>query len=136
MDAYARNMTRVFESCLFPSLARIYGLPHPIARRDIPANSHFTATYVYYIGVVFTHGYCAYRATKIAIGDVFPSAACIGGAPYATACRAEVVEIGLIRYACYGCRASAPKWTNAAPLYGIVERLVISSGFCKRCCCF
>ena len=120
----APDVLGCFQSDGFPGLASIRGAPEAPAGGYVSAYGLLAFAHVEHVGVAFRYGYGTDGASEESVGDTVPGLASILGAPDASACRALVVEIGLVAYSRYGTGASAAEGPYEPPFHAFVQALV------------
>ena len=96
MHAYAPDVARVFQATMPPGLAAVSRFVDAIAVRHVAANGAFPHAHIEHLRVRRRHGNGANRSrVHIAVGDVVPIGAAIGGLPYSPGTGTKIEHHGV-----------------------------------------
>src|SRR5438477_1777908 len=112
---------------MHPGFSSVGRLVHTVAKRDGGAHVSFAGAHVNDFRIRWSNCDRANRSNRLRIKNSIPGATCIVRFPYATAHRAEIVEIGLSGYTGHGEHASRSMRTDGTPVE-ILEKLCVN--FC------
>src|SRR5437868_7050063 len=107
---------------MHPGFSSVGGLVHTVAKRDGGAHVSFAGAHVNDFRIRWGNCNRANRSDRLRTKNRIPGATCISRFPYATADRAEIIEIGLSGYAGHGEHASRSIRADGTPVE-ILEKL-------------
>ena len=128
MHPHPCNMPRVGQADVGPGLAAISRTVHPVAVGHVPADAGLPHAGVDDVGVGGRDGDGAHRGgVEVAVGNVLPVGAAVGGLPHSAGARSEVEDHGIDRVAGDRHHPAAPGRADAAPPHG-AEQLLRNGG--------
>jgi hypothetical protein len=117
VDSDTSDMQRIFETDMFPGLAAVDGLVHPVAPGDALAQLRLTEADVHDVRVLLIQGDGAHRSVvELPLADGHPVGACILRLPEPSRRVAEIEDLGIGRVADYRSAPAAVEGTDVSPL--------------------
>src|SRR5579864_1639244 len=109
---------------MHPSFSRVGGFVNSIASGKVRSLQAFAAADVNYIRIRRRHGHCSHGTAGLVIKNRVPGVPEVRGFPDSAIDRSHIKDVGLVRHAGNGYRATSAKGSNAAPAHLAKEFLI------------
>src|SRR5262245_12770032 len=114
-------MLRIAQPDVPPCLSAVGGLVHAVAVGQVRTEVGFARTDIDHVGIRGRDGESTDRRDRLTVKDRLPGFASIGRLPYASADRAEVIDIGLAGDTGDGVAASTTERPDHPPAQSAVK---------------